>query len=445
MIGIVIPIYNRPKYVQACFSSLLKADIPENTQIILVDDASTDSSVYGLIQTFTPPCNKITITNNANLGVRKTLKKGIEKAFGIGCDIVINLDSDGIVKPDFIERLLEFAGGNIVSGFNCESAVNPVLTVDKGYVLKAYGNGINMCFNQALYDKYIHPSLLKEGNWDYNTSLACQADKIPFIITTPSVVQHIGIESSMGHTGGDFAKDFKMLSLPDVTLFGVDAHDPAGLLRAAEISQRDVDFGGVNVITERLFSGREAYSKFIITQLHKYFNTSHCLIIHPDGYVLNWQAWDDEWLQYDYIGATWWYKDNMNVGNGGFSLRSKKLQTILAQQNIPEQYMHPEDHAICRIYRESLEKDFGIKFAPEEVANNFSIEAYNTPDTRYKGSFGFHGPHVVGLPQGKEFQRKSEVHTPHNAAPTHSIQATRIAGGVHNSNRFNQSRHNARR
>lgn len=251
-----------------------------------------------------------------------------------------------------------------------------------------------MCFSRTQFDKYISPALLKEGNWDYNTSIACQADIMPFAITRPSVVQHIGMISSMGHNHQepDRAGDFKFLTLPDVTLFGIDAHDPEGIVRAGKISQRDIEFGAVKIITERLFSGREAYSKFIMKDLDRYINTSHVLIIHADGYVLNWKAWRNEWLQYDYIGATWWYKDNMNVGNGGFSLRSKKLQHILATNDI--EYLHPEDHHICRTYRKSLEENFGIKFAPEEVANQFAIEGYNSPDNAYNNQFGFHGFHV---------------------------------------------------
>lgn len=430
MIGLVIPIYNRPEYVKRCFDSLRK--LTQRPDILIVVDDNSTADMFGTGVTHIGICEKGEFwEHKINTGVRQSLLDGIEKAFELGCTTVINLDSDAIVKPDFIEKLTLFHTENIVSGFNCNTPTNPSGQIFKAdgisWTTKAFCNGINMCFNHQQYEKYIKPSLLKEGNWDYNTSLACQKDNLPFLVTVPSVVQHIGIQSSMGHTGGDFAQDFKMLSLPDVTLFGIDAHDPAGITRAAEISQRDIDFGNVKIITERLFSGREAYSRFILKDLAKYIETSHVLIIHADGYVINWEAWDNSWLQYDYIGATWWYKDNMNVGNGGFSLRSKRLQDILAAQNIPDEYLHPEDHCICRIYRESLERDFGIKFAPEEVANKFSIEAYNTPANRYVNSFGFHGVHVRGLPAGKEYVKPAE--------PRAQI------GQVQTFNRPNQSRH----
>src|ERR1700687_3454326 len=44
-------------------------------------------------------------------------------------------------------------------------------------------------------------------------------------------------------------------------------------------------------------------------------------------------AWREEFLGCDYIGAQWfWHDDAMRVGNGGFSLRSRKL--LLALQDL---------------------------------------------------------------------------------------------------------------
>ena len=50
-----------------------------------------------------------------------------------------------------------------------------------------------------------------------------------------------------------------------------------------------------------------------------------------------------------------------------------------------------EDHNLGKIYRTYLEANYGIKFAPDELCDQFSIEAWKRDDVRYKGSFGFHG------------------------------------------------------
>ena len=55
------------------------------------------------------------------------------------------------------------------------------------------------------------------------------------------------------------------------------------------------------------------------------------LLIQWDGYVVNPEAWDPAFLGCDYLGAKWyWHDDGMRVGNGGFSLRSRRLLDALA-------------------------------------------------------------------------------------------------------------------
>lgn len=405
--ALVIPIFNRSSYVKQCFASLAELTVKPDLYV-LVDDYSTDAEIPQIIAQFViANDNTIAYRQQKNTGVRGALLWGIDKAFNSGADIVINLDSDAVVKPDFIDKLLQLHSlyGTICSGFN-----NPKEPfIQNGF--KKHANGINMCFNREQYDNHIRPALLaRSGNWDYMASESAGKVKV----SVPSCVQHIGTVSSMGHIGADKAHDFNIIQLPDVTLFGIDSHDITGIKRAAEISGRSIRFATTNIITDDLFTKggnseqrRKDYSKFMFKELTKHFDTSHVLTIHADGYVVNADAWDNSWLEYDYIGATWWYKDNMNVGNGGFSLRSKKLCDILAYNELEGQQYHPEDHHICRTYRASLEA-LGVKFAPEEVANKFSIEAYNVapPYNRYNGQFGFHGVHVDMSPLPEDVRYK---------------------------------------
>lgn len=404
MTTLIITAYNRPQYLSRCLDSVARLN-PMPDSIILMDDASTDPQTLALIEGFTAPCTIGKYRLGKNGGIKNALRTACDMAFASGADLVINLDGDAVVKPTLISRLQElhkrFNQEFIVSGFNSLNKDkrgqlrNPILAEEKDTYVKKHANGINMCFNQEQYSTIIRPALNNpSGNWDYDST-----NQQGFIIAKPSLVQHIGLNSSMGHSDDpDVAADFYELSLPSVTLFGIDAHDPAGITRAAEICTRGVEFGAVKIITERLFQGREGYSRFCISEMAKHIDTSHVLIIHADGYIQNPSAWNDEWLAYDYLGSSWWFKDGKNVGNGGFSLRSKKLLDILATLEL-EQY-HPEDEVICRHLRKWLEDTHGIKFAPTDVADRFAIEAYNVPapDNRYSGQFGFHGYHVTGLP-----------------------------------------------
>lgn len=392
MTGLVITTYNRPDLLAQCFESLYRLSIKPD-MLIIVDDGS-DQETITIISAFLflfklPKGQKILVRKDTNAGIKDSLKIGFEMAFNAGCDVVINLDGDAIVRANFIEVLVSLKKqfpNNIVSGFNCDNPKNPVLGSGVDFVERKHSNGINFCLSKEQYERIVLPALNSNSNWDFDST-----NKLGFIISKPSVVQHIGAHNStMGHAGGDVACDFKLLNLPDVTLFGIDAHDPQGIIKAGRISQENVEFGAVKIITERLFSGREAYSRFCIKDMVKYVETSHVLIIHSDGYLLNPLAWQDEWLQYDYIGAKWWYKDARNVGNGGFSLRSRKLLEMLSKMDLKE--YHPEDHIICRELHDTLEKK-GIKFAPDTVADKFSLEAVSG-NRVYTGQFGFHGYNI---------------------------------------------------
>src|SRR5688572_15957019 len=82
---------------------------------------------------------------------------------------------------------------------------------------------------------------------------------------------------------------------------------------------------GIEVIKIEKLDWR-GYNEFIIKELFSYIKTDYVLVTQWDGYVLNGDCWTDEFYKWDFIGAKWLYKDSRNVGNGGFSLRSRKLQ-----------------------------------------------------------------------------------------------------------------------
>ena len=116
------------------------------------------------------------------------------------------------------------------------------------------------------------------------------------------------------------------MNLPDVTVICIDSKQP-DLARAALKKCTDaVNFGGIVFIDYLQINSQQAYSKFIIKELHNLFTTKYCLIVQWDGWIINADAWKPEFLDYDYIGAVWhWHPENRRVGNGGFSLRSHKL------------------------------------------------------------------------------------------------------------------------
>jgi hypothetical protein len=144
-------------------------------------------------------------------------------------------------------------------------------------------------------------------------------------------------------------------------------------------------------------------------------DTEFVLINQYDGIATNPSAWTDEFLEYDYVGSlshvdhppvqaslksSGFYEDfkdtNWFTCGGGLSLRSKKLLTILAEDdkiktiNYKDGYDVPfisEDLVITLINRQYLEKEHGIRFAPVELGMKFCAEVA----TGYTNALGFHG------------------------------------------------------
>jgi hypothetical protein len=194
------------------------------------------------------------------------------------------------------------------------------------------------------------------------------------------------------------------LSLPNVTIVNIDCTPRWRKgLNALIYSLKDCEFGEALFLTDKHISevaqhiqdinithiriepirNKEDYSKFCIKALFSYIKTDFLLIVQWDGYVLRSDAWLPEFLEYDYIGAPWNFYTEKQVGNGGFSLRSKRLMQFMS---IQEGKAHPEDDFICRsTITDTLETN-GFKIAPLEIAKKFASESYP-----YEGQFGWHG------------------------------------------------------
>jgi hypothetical protein len=147
------------------------------------------------------------------------------------------------------------------------------------------------------------------------------------------------------------------------------------------------------------------YNDFIIKSYSQYIDNHYVLHVQNDGFILNGNAWSDEFLDYDYIGAPWTIvspnspygvNESNRVGNGGFTLRSKKFLNI-SSEFCPTHNGMNEDVVVCRIHRDMF-ISHGIKYATDQVAAKFSIE--DDQATEYVGqshkdyktikSFGFH-------------------------------------------------------
>jgi hypothetical protein len=208
-----------------------------------------------------------------------------------------------------------------------------------------------------------------------------------------------------------------MIDLNRVTIVCITSVNVERAVKALNYSCKNINFGEVLLLTDKDISATGiktvkinnldyiGYSHFIIYELYKYINTEFVLIIQDDGFVVNPDKWDDDFLNYDYIGApfaippshdTITYRDPfgnlMRVGNGGFSLRSKKILELGTKLNLEWKpyfgYWNEDGFFTC--HNKHLYEKNGCIYAPVEIAAKFSHEV-QTEETINLIPFGFHG------------------------------------------------------
>lgn len=158
--------------------------------------------------------------------------------------------------------------------------------------------------------------------------------------------------------------------------------------------------------------GYLAYSKLCVEELTRWVDTDFALCVQLDGFVLNPERWSDDFFAFDYVGAPWRSTRSRPidparaVGNGGFSLRSKRFldaSSRLTWTNewshvpVPQKYWGNEDYFLCTLARDELETA-GIRFATSDVAARFSVQAGDqlNRDHNLRTVLGFHGKKLLG-------------------------------------------------
>ena len=187
-------------------------------------------------------------------------------------------------------------------------------------------------------------------------------------------------------------------------------------IKALEYSCKNINFYAVKLITDCNVSHSkievcyidkmnniDEYSYNMIYKLHSYITTEYALIIQSDGFVINPSAWREEFYNYDYIGAPWplpndsfsyrdFFGNIVRVGNGGFSLRSRKLLSLPTELKLEWKpffgYYNEDGFITC--HNRHIFETAGCVFAPLDVAKFFSHE-HNIEEINGIQPFGFHG------------------------------------------------------
>lgn len=206
------------------------------------------------------------------------------------------------------------------------------------------------------------------------------------------------------------------INLPQVTLVAFATRNVEETVAALEYSCRGVNFGKVKLIAHfcppetpkfiEFFStlplkSIDDWSYEVIYNLPNFIDTEFALLVHADGFVVNPQAWRDEFLNYDYIGAPWpmpqddfSYRDiygKIVRGGNSVSLRSKRLLDLAPSLKLPWEPYHGffnEDGFIC-VKNRHIYEAHGMRFAPLDVMKYFSHENM-IPEIKGIRPFAFH-------------------------------------------------------
>ncbi|MFP4080230.1 MAG: glycosyltransferase family 2 protein, partial [Ectothiorhodospira sp.] len=107
-VSIIVPVYNAADTLEHSISSLLGQNL-SNLEIILVDDASSDSSASVMRALADGDARIRTVYKSVNAGVHEARRSGLEAASGQWIGF---MDADDYVEPDMYQRMLSASQAN---------------------------------------------------------------------------------------------------------------------------------------------------------------------------------------------------------------------------------------------------------------------------------------------------------------------------------------------
>ena len=147
MISVIIPVYNKEKYLPRCIESVL-AQTYRDLDIILVDDGSRDNSGK-ICDEYAEKDGRVRVFHKENGGVSSARNLGLEKAREKSSEYIGFIDADDWIEPEMYEKLL-----NVIFETNADIAVcceKTEFTQEDNRQDKNTGSGLNL--KQTVYDR----------------------------------------------------------------------------------------------------------------------------------------------------------------------------------------------------------------------------------------------------------------------------------------------------
>ncbi len=167
-ISVIVPVYNKEKYIQKNIESIL-AQTKESIEIILIDDGSTDRSSE-ICTYFSDNFNNVVYKKINNSGVSCARNEGIKVALGEYC---IFIDADDYVEKNMLDNMYSF-----IQNKGCDLVICGMNEIIDGRVFKVSNESVNEAGFISLHDifklnlKVLHSS----GNKLFKTAVIIEND-----------------------------------------------------------------------------------------------------------------------------------------------------------------------------------------------------------------------------------------------------------------------------
>lgn len=153
--SIIIPVYNRAKYLNKCIESVLQQDYDLNKiQMILIDDGSLDRSL-SICQKFAKKNKNIIVIHQQNQGVSVARNQGLDKADG---KFILFLDSDDYLSKNVCKTIYSFFNQH---QNEVDLVTYPILYHDGKKITKHFRYSKLYTKGSGVYDLEEHPELIQ--------------------------------------------------------------------------------------------------------------------------------------------------------------------------------------------------------------------------------------------------------------------------------------------
>jgi len=179
-ISIIIPCYNMGAYLQETLDSVTSYPNPDDYEIIIVNDGSTDQYTIELLKNLEE--QGFFVLNQVNMGLSKARNNGIKLAKG---EYILPLDADNKIRHNYISKSIKLFHNepsiDIVYGnhYRFEEEDRIMITKDFYFPILCCENFIDACavYRKSIWEKvngYDEHMLMGFEDWEFWLRVALQ-------------------------------------------------------------------------------------------------------------------------------------------------------------------------------------------------------------------------------------------------------------------------------